>query len=60
MEYKQVLVREDLHAQVKAAAALAGKPIWKFVEEALLARLPEEPFLPFIPPDDDNNFPASP
>jgi hypothetical protein len=39
MTVKQVLVGEELHQQVKAAAALMGQSIREFTEEALRAQL---------------------
>ena len=39
MTYKQILVEIQLHNQVKAVAALQGKSIREFTEEALREQL---------------------
>ena len=49
MRYKQIAIDPELHQQVKAAAALEGKSIGQFTEEALREYLPLEQLLPFSP-----------
>ena len=47
MSYKQILVTQELHQQIKAAAALQGQSILEFAESALRRALPDAPLLPF-------------
>jgi len=44
---KQIVIDDQLHGQVKAAAALRGETLREFAERALRAALPTEPLLPF-------------
>lgn len=46
-EYTSIRIRVALHRQIKAWAALQGKTIMDFVEEACRAMMPPEPLLPF-------------
>ena len=42
MTYKQIIIDETLHNQVKAAAALAGQSIRVYTENALRQQLPPD------------------